>query len=152
MGSVRSVDRHISYTTKSGAHVTTFRKGCTRKPGTKPNGYLYLPLGDKSVIQVHRAVAIAFIDGDMSLTVNHKDGDKTNNVVSNLEWASQSENNLHAYAVLGKQPKRIKVSVDGSVFSSMTEASAAMGVHVSQIAKACARGHRLHGSEIRYVK
>lgn len=44
---------------------------------------------------VHRLVAEAFIDG-RDETVNHKDGNKRNNHVSNLEWMSYSDNNKHA--------------------------------------------------------
>ena len=46
---------------------------------------------------VHRLVAVAFVQGDSSLTVNHKDGDKLNNTPENLEWISQSENTKHSH-------------------------------------------------------
>ena len=47
---------------------------------------------------VHRLVAEAFILNQRDFTeVNHKDGDKTNNCVDNLEWCSRQQNVLHSY-------------------------------------------------------
>lgn len=47
---------------------------------------------------LHRLVATAFIPNpDNKMEVNHKDGDKKNNNASNLEWATHSENGVHAY-------------------------------------------------------
>lgn len=65
------------------------------------NGYLKVTLykGSKRCdVQVHRLVALHFIDNEFNKPyVNHKDGDKTNNVVENLEWVTKSENTQHAY-------------------------------------------------------
>ena len=55
---------------------------------------------------IHRLVAEYFIDNPSNLPqVNHKDCDKSNNCVSNLEWISKSENILHAH-VQGRMSKR----------------------------------------------
>ena len=71
--------------------VSRGRDGC---------GYYVVNLhknGVGNVIPVHILVARAFIENtDNMPTVNHKDGDKHNNHVSNLEWVSFSENNSHA--------------------------------------------------------
>lgn len=48
-------------------------------------------------IRVHRLVAINFIEcKSEGMVVNHKDGNKRNNCVDNLEWVTSSENNKHA--------------------------------------------------------
>lgn len=64
-------------------------------------GYLYVNLYNKDGrkhFRVHRLVAEMFIENPMNkLFVNHIDGDKTNNEVSNLEWNTSSENTQHAY-------------------------------------------------------
>lgn len=64
------------------------------------NGYLYVVLSKKGkahTIRVHKEVAKAFIPNPMNLdTVNHKNFDKTNNSIYNLEWMSISDNIHHA--------------------------------------------------------
>ena len=71
------------------------------KPKTDKDGYLSVCLhkdGNRKHFQVHRIVATAYIDNPFNLpTVNHKDGVKNNNDVSNLEWMSYSDNIKHAY-------------------------------------------------------
>jgi len=47
---------------------------------------------------VHRLVAMAWVEGDYSLSVNHKDGIKTNNSADNLEWISLADNTKHQHA------------------------------------------------------
>jgi hypothetical protein len=64
-------------------------------------------------LHIHRLVAIAFLPkprGPGKKQVNHKNGDKTNNHISNLEWVSCKKNISHAYQKLGYWPKPKKHS------------------------------------------
>lgn len=61
------------------------------------NGYPYILIqGHKKL--VHRVVAMAYLPNpEGKKCVNHKDGDKLNNALSNLEWVTHSENMKHAF-------------------------------------------------------
>ena len=87
------------------------------KPQKRKDGYCIVRLrknGDTFALYVHRLVAEAFIPNpENKPCVNHIDGNKHNNCVSNLEWNTYSENNLHAYSVLDrKAPWRNKKGKD----------------------------------------
>ncbi len=94
-GEVRSVDKYVS--NNGGVQK---RQGNLRKPKTQSLGYLQVDLyrngrGKKKYIR--RLVAESFIPNTSNHPdVNHIDGDKSNNDVSNLEWTSRKENHAHA--------------------------------------------------------
>lgn len=72
------------------------------KTGLNRGGYLQICLTDskhkKHTIRVHRLVAENFLENrEEKQQVNHIDGNKLNNRVSNLEWCTQSENMQHAF-------------------------------------------------------
>lgn len=71
-----------------------------------PQGYATLRLSKNDTATrylIHRLVADAFLPNpEGKAYVNHKDGVKTNNAVTNLEWMTASENSLHARVTLGQ--------------------------------------------------
>lgn len=78
-------------------------RNCKRGNILTPNkcrGYLEIRLykhGKVERFYVHRLVATAFIDNPNNLPeVNHKDFDKTNNTVENLEWINREDNVKHS--------------------------------------------------------
>ena len=61
------------------------------------DGYVRTKFDGKTRL-VHRVIAFAFVASDVnSPFINHKDGNKQNNSVDNLEWCNQSENIKHAW-------------------------------------------------------
>lgn len=80
------------------------------------NGYRIVGLrdeiGKRHHVTVHRLVAITFLPNPDELPdVNHKDGNKLNNSVENLEWCSKSDNARHAIDILHHWPRLISMSV-----------------------------------------
>ena len=64
------------------------------QPVKHKNGYLFVSLGRKKIISIHRLVAEAFIPNPDNLPqVNHRDENKENNNVDNLEWCDAKYNN-----------------------------------------------------------
>lgn len=88
LGKVRSLDRVDTL----GYH----RKGKVLTDNSDKDGYHQVGLfqgGKGKACKVHRLVAQAFLENPDNLPqVNHKDEDKTNNVVSNLEWCTAAYN------------------------------------------------------------
>ena len=91
------------------------------KPARNRGGYLRVSLrgGGKHVTRhVHRLMASAFLWPREGLEVNHKNGDKTDNRLANLELVTRSENILHSYRTglrvcpAGEKHYRAKLSED----------------------------------------
>lgn len=111
-GIVRSVDRNVK--TKSGWSLSF--KGKTIKPRKTEQGYLFVGLSSPNTkkqknFKIHRLVATMFIPNpENKPCVNHKDGNRQNNHVDNLEWCTIAENNKHMYDVLGRMGPTGKLS------------------------------------------
>ncbi len=98
-GKIRSVEREVKLgntkRTVEEKELQQFIKG---------NGYKSVKIykeGRQFTFYVHRLVALSFCEGYFrNADVNHKDGNKTNNKASNLEWCTRSENQIHSVKVL----------------------------------------------------
>lgn len=136
MGRVRSLDREVISNKHGGTRVL---KGKIMKlseaKGREVDGSKYLLVnlrreGKNKVYQVHRLVAEAFLENKDDLPiVNHKDGNKSNNNVNNLEWCTYSHNNKHALENNLRKPRGrniIQLTLDNKIineFISVSEAA-----------------------------
>ena len=111
LGRVRSLDRIVHR--KDGTPIV--RQGQIIRHGVaggrrKKYPHVTLSRGGKSIGRlIHRLVAMAFIPNPLNLPeVNHIDGVKTNNAVTNLEWMTTADNKRHASKIglyTGSKPK-----------------------------------------------
>ena len=146
----RNSNGPFSYTTKE----------LIRKPCFDTSGYIWYDLKDgvtrkSHCRKAHRLVAELFIPNPYNrLEVNHKDGDKTNNNVDNLEWCTRKENIKHAFDLglssnAGERHPRARLS-NNQVKElrklresglSLKEIGETYGVHFSTISKICTGVH-----------
>lgn len=134
-GRIRSLDRCITQ-----AGTDRFMEG--RYLSLKRNngrGYLNVSLQDgegstKTNYYIHILVASHFIENTHNKpTVNHKDGNKNNNHVSNLEWATQKEQMKHAFDNKLSVPPETRTGED-SHLSKLTE-SQVMEIYYNNVEK-----------------
>lgn len=156
-GFVRSIRRKVNFGTQA-----RFVDAKILKPFKKKEGYLSVKLYKECkqyTYYIHRLVAFAFCDGYVDgMDVNHKDGDKTNNVSCNLEWCTRKENINHAVHITHRikgntsfgrpyQKPIIQLSLNGDVINKWDSA-----FHAQRVLGFCESGIRkcLHGKSSKY--
>lgn len=161
LGRVRSLSRVVAH--KDGA-IHKYPSRIIRPYISKGYHYVQLHIKGSYVHKtVHRLVAEAFISNPMNLPqVNHKDGNKANNDVSNLEWCTASENEKHAYRIgLKRKPywmsekvgalsnrgmEVVHISKDGVLvrkYPTAREAAIALNKHPTTISRSASKGWAL---------
>ena len=142
------IDGFENYEVSNLGKVRNMKSGKVLKPQLNRNGYLMHLLYENNKqkhLYLHRIIAIAFIDNpEEKPCVNHIDENKLNNDLSNLEWCTVKENNIH-----GTRTKRvaekcfkkvIQLDLNDNVlneFESMTQAEQETGASVSHISSCC---------------
>ena len=149
IGRVRSLNRY----TKSGWGTPVFHPSQMMKCRVVSNGYRHVKLtkdGRRCEPLVHRLVAEAFLPNPQNLPqVNHKDGDKSNDIVSNLEWCTHSDNQLHSRRILkrvcGLPRKRVECIDTGEVFETAHHAARAYNLNPGGVYYVCEGKNRHAG-------
>lgn len=137
------------YTISESGVVTNIENGYISRSYVRKAGYVSTRFtigGYNKLLSLHRVVATKYVPNPHSKPeVNHKDGNKSNNHYSNLEWVTKKENICHARDVLGadfgkgtRKPLRNEMIIHLLEKFSTTEVSEVFGIsqpRVSQLAK-----------------
>lgn len=110
------------YSVTSCGKVWSWKRNKFLKPKKEHNGYLRVTLtdeaGNRKMWFIHRLVALTYIPNVENLPqVNHKDENRTNNCLQNLEWCSAQ------YNIDYSQSKPIQCVETGEVFKSTQDAA-----------------------------
>lgn len=118
-GRVKSVERTVY--SSDGERICGYVKEHYVPQHDNGRGYLFVSLwkDNKSKREyVHRLVALTFIDNPTRLPqVNHKDEDKQNNYVENLEWCDATYNNTYGTKIT----RQVATSEDNGVYAKSSE-------------------------------
>lgn len=138
LGRVRSVDKVDS--------LGRLIRGKIKASTNNGNGYLVVNLknnGKQKMVTIHRLVAEAFIPNPYNLPqINHKDENKLNNKVENLEWCDAKYNNSYGTAHIRSamahinhpnMSKKVICVETGIIYPSIAEAERQLGVRSSNI-------------------
>ena len=97
----KPIDGYEGYQISNMGNVKNAKTGKPLKAQISSSGYYNVTLslnGKRYTPTIHSLVAKHFLD-ICNFEVNHKDGNKLNNNVGNLEWVNRSENMTHAYGI-----------------------------------------------------
>ena len=118
------------YLISNTGEIKGIKTGKIRKKNINHEGYYFIGISlgsreNKITVRIHKAVAETFIENLNNLPeVNHKDGNKLNNNIDNLDWCTPKENMYHSYKILlhGNQTPVMCLN-NGMIFISIADAN-----------------------------
>lgn len=139
-GRIRSIPHLIKANKDGGTRYTNLY---VKNPTVGWHGYSYIGTsknGECKTELLHRLIAKTFLPNPNNLpAVNHKDGNKQNNYIENLEWCTDSENQMHtSINGLFKKTKKVKCVETGAVYRNSCDAEKQTGVSSRTIRNVCA--------------
>ena len=154
-GRVKSLEREVNIKLLNIGWAKRKVPELIRKQTVYKNGYAGIQLHKQQRVRlhlIHRLVAQAFIPNPGGKPeVNHKNGDKLDNCIDNLEWVTASENEQHSRKVLGNvcgnAPRRVRCVETGIEYNSMADAGRANGTKAGAISSVANHiyGHKTAG-------
>lgn len=138
------VENFSNYEISSLGKVRNKNTGLILSPGLGGAGYLTVSLyknGKATTKNIHELVAKAFLGAKPDgMIVNHRNGDKSKNEVSNLEYTTYRGNLLHAYEYgLNRHKKSVRIVETGEIFDSQIRCAEAINGDAANISN-CLNG------------
>ena len=148
----KTIDDFDNYEVSNFGRVRNKTTGLIRVQGIgkKNNSYYHVDLYKNDgkhhgyTKSVHVLVAETFMGKHPGMVPDHKDGNRKNNKLDNLEWVTQGENQRRAYELGLREPpgeKKVKIVETGEIFKSITECANAIDANVQNVS-ACLNGKR----------
>ena len=136
----KTIPSAINYDVSNYGEIRQNKKNKLLKVYISKNGYAYISLRDnnKKYVnkRVHRLVAEAFIPNPDNLPmVNHKDFNRSNNYVENLEWVNGTQNNLWSRERIKKSARNKKISKETRHKYSLNQISKSKNPYPTHITK-----------------
>lgn len=161
VGNWKEIKGYEKYLISDEGKIFSKKTGKLMKPSVREDGYVVTGLWDNNKVKnvyIHRLVIEAFSPENKKETVNHIDGVKTNNHISNLEWNTYAENNRHAIetGLNTSDNKRnnknsipvLQYGLDGNLikeYPSMRQAERETGIDATSIGHGIRKGWKYGG-------